>query len=84
MILFCEDEWYIVIMAYKFTAFEILRDFFVLADIACPCYPYIPMCPILRVRAIPTYQLYILTLSLHTDSIACLYVSVVSIKEEIL
>ena len=36
-----KNEWYIVIKAYKFTVFEILRDFFVLSYIACPCYPYI-------------------------------------------
>ena len=35
------DEWYVVIMAYKLTIFDILRDFFVLPYIACPCYPYI-------------------------------------------
>jgi len=36
-----EDEWYVVIKAYKLTVFEILRDFFVLSYIACLCYPYI-------------------------------------------
>ena len=36
-----KDEWYIVIKAYKFTDFEILRDFFVLSYILCPNYPYI-------------------------------------------
>jgi len=36
-----EDEWYVVIKAYKLTFFEILRDFFVLSYIACPRYPYI-------------------------------------------
>ena len=36
-----EDEWYIVIKAHKFTAFEILRDFFLLSYIACLHYPYI-------------------------------------------
>jgi len=36
-----EDEWYVVIKAYKLTVFEILRDFFVLSYIACPRYPYI-------------------------------------------
>ena len=37
-----EDEWYgTVIKAYKFTIFEILRDFFVVSFIACLRYPYI-------------------------------------------
>jgi len=36
-----EDEWYVVIKAYKLTVFEILRDFFVLSYIVCPRYPYI-------------------------------------------
>ena len=36
-----EDEQYVVIMAYKFTVFEIWRDFNVLSYIACPRYPYI-------------------------------------------
>ena len=36
-----EDEWYVVIKAYKLTVFDILRDFFVLSYIACPRYPYI-------------------------------------------
>ena len=36
-----EDEWYIVINAYKLAVFEILRYFLVLPYIACPCYPYI-------------------------------------------
>ena len=36
-----DDEWYIVIKAYKLTVFEILRNFFVLSYIACPRYPYI-------------------------------------------
>ena len=36
-----EDEQYIVIKAYKFTVFEIWRDFNVLSYIACPRYPYI-------------------------------------------
>ena len=36
-----EDEQYIVIIAYKFTVFEIWRDFNVLSYIACPRYPYI-------------------------------------------
>ena len=37
-----EDEWYIVIKAYKLTVFEILRDFL--------------YCHVLRVRAIPTLE----------------------------
>ena len=36
-----ENEWYIVIKAYKLAVFEILGDFFVLPYIARPCYPYI-------------------------------------------
>jgi len=36
-----DDEWYVVIKAYKLTVFEILRDFNVLSYIACPRYPYI-------------------------------------------
>ena len=36
-----DDEWYIVIKAYKLTIFEILRNLFVLSYIACPRYPYI-------------------------------------------
>ena len=40
VIITLEDEWYIVIKAYKLTVFEILRDFFVLSYIACPRYPY--------------------------------------------
>jgi len=36
-----EDERYVVIKAYKFTVFEIWRDFNVLPYIACPRYPYI-------------------------------------------
>ena len=37
-----EDEWYVVIKAYKLTDFEILRDFFCIVIIyACPRYPYI-------------------------------------------
>jgi len=36
-----EDEQYVVIKAYKFTVFEIWRDFNVLSYIACPRYPYI-------------------------------------------
>ena len=30
-----ENEWYVIVKAYKFTVFEVLRD------IACLCYPYI-------------------------------------------
>ena len=30
-----EDEWYIIIKAYKISIFEILRDLFVLSHIAC-------------------------------------------------
>jgi len=33
------DRWYVIINAYKFTVFEIWRDFFVLSHIACPRYP---------------------------------------------
>jgi len=36
-----DDEWYVVIKAYKLTVFEIWRDFNVLSYIACPRYPYI-------------------------------------------
>jgi len=36
-----EDEQHVVIKAYKFTIFEIWRDFNVLSYIACPRYPYI-------------------------------------------
>jgi len=36
-----EDEWYIVVEAYKFTVFEIGRDLFVLLHIACHPYPHI-------------------------------------------
>ena len=36
-----ENEWYVVIKAYKLAIFEILRDFFVLPYIAFPRYPYI-------------------------------------------
>ena len=36
-----EDEWYVVIKAYKLAVFAILGDFFVLPYIACPRYPYI-------------------------------------------
>ena len=34
----CDDEWHVVIKAYKLTVFEI---FFALSYIACPCSPYI-------------------------------------------
>jgi len=36
-----DDEWYVVIKAYKLTVFDISRNFFVLSYIACPRYPYI-------------------------------------------
>jgi len=36
-----KDEHYVVIKAYKFTVFEIWRDFNALSYIVCPCYPYI-------------------------------------------
>ena len=36
-----DDEWYVVMKAYKLTVFEILRNFFVLSYIARPRYPYI-------------------------------------------
>ena len=36
-----EDERYVVIKAYMCTVSEILRDFIVLAYIACTSYPYI-------------------------------------------
>jgi len=36
-----ENEQYVVTKAYKFTIFEIWRDFNVLSYIACPSYPYI-------------------------------------------
>ena len=36
-----KNEWYVVIKAYKFTVFEILRGFFVLSYITCPCCPNI-------------------------------------------
>jgi len=49
-----EDEWYVVIKAYKLTVFEILRDFFVLSYIACPRYPYIRV-----------YRLYDIWIVLH-------------------
>jgi len=35
------EEQYIAIKAYKFTVFEIWRDFNVLSYIACPRYPYV-------------------------------------------
>ena len=46
-----EYEQYVVIKAYKFTIFEIWRDFNVLSFIACPRYPYIRV-----------YRLYDITL----------------------
>ena len=42
-----EDDWYVVIKAYKCTVSEIWRDFFVLAYIACTSYPYIQSLPTL-------------------------------------
>ena len=36
-----DNEWYVVIKAYKLTVFDISRNFFVLSYIACPRYPYI-------------------------------------------
>ena len=51
-----EDEWYVVIKAYKLTVFEILRDFFVLSYIACPRYPYIRV-----------YRLYDIMLAAQVD-----------------
>ena len=36
-----DDEWYIVIKAYKLTVFEISINFFVWSYIACPRYSYI-------------------------------------------
>ena len=36
-----DDEWYVVIKAYKLTVFEIWRDFNLLSYIPCPRYPYI-------------------------------------------
>ena len=36
-----DNEWYVVIKAYKLTVFEIWRDFNVLSYIPCPRYPYI-------------------------------------------
>ena len=36
-----EDEQYVVIKAYNFTAFVIWRDFNVWTYSACPSYPYI-------------------------------------------
>ena len=50
-----EDEQYVVIKAYKFTVFEIWRDFNVLSYIACPRYPYISV-----------YRLYIFLCTLCT------------------
>jgi len=40
--------------AYKLAVFEILRDFFVLAYITCPCYPYRWSLPTLRLRTCVT------------------------------
>ena len=40
-----EDDWYVVIKAYKCTVSEIWRDFFVSAYIACTLYPYIQSLP---------------------------------------
>ena len=36
-----ENEWYVVVKAYKLAVFEIFRDFFVLPYIAFLCYPYV-------------------------------------------
>ena len=36
-----DNEWYVVIKAYKLTVFDISRNFFVLSYIACPRYLYI-------------------------------------------
>jgi len=47
-----EDEWNVVIKAYKLAVFEIWGDFFVLPYIACPCYPYI--------RVYRLYDIYLL------------------------
>ena len=47
------EEWYVVIKAYKFTVFEIWRDFNVLSYIACPRYPYIR---VYRLYDIPTLE----------------------------
>ena len=49
-----DNEWYVVIKAYKLTVFEILRDFNVLSYIACPRYPYIRV-----------YRLYDVLTSIH-------------------
>ena len=35
-----KDEWYVVIKAYRFTIFDIMRDFVVLSYIVCLHYPY--------------------------------------------
>jgi len=35
-----KDEWHIIIKAYKFTVFEILRDFLYCHILCCLCYPY--------------------------------------------
>ena len=42
-----EDDWYVVIKAYKSAVYEILRDMFVLSCIACTSYPYIQSLPTL-------------------------------------
>ena len=34
-----EDDWYVVIKAFKLAVYEILRDVFVLSCIACTSYP---------------------------------------------
>ena len=39
-----EDDWYVVIKAYKCTVSEIWRDFIVLAYIACPTYRVYRLC----------------------------------------
>jgi len=39
-----EDDWYIVIKAYKFTVFDIVRNFL--------------YCHVLHVHTIPTYGIY--------------------------
>ena len=36
-----EDDWYVVIKAYKSAVYEVLRDMFVLSRIACMSYPCI-------------------------------------------
>jgi len=52
-----DDEWYVVKKAYKLTVFEILRNFFVLSNIACPRYPYI--------RVYRLYDNYYVSLEIH-------------------